>query len=434
MISPSNPPKSAGCHQPRFTVVCAPDSFKGSLSAIQAADAMSEGVRDAVSNLPLSLDVRAVPLADGGDGTLEVFLEYAGASRRETYVLGPLGEPRKAPWGILKDGHTAIIEMAEAAGLTLVPPARRNPLNTSTHGVGQLIAAALAEPEVQRIIVSVGGSATCDGGIGMAQALGIRLLDRWRQPIANPAKGADLDNIQTIDASGLPARVRECEILVACDVTNPLLGPRGAAPVFAPQKGASPDDVAHLEWGLASLVGLWGDAGLASQSINALPGGGAAGGLAAGLVAFLGAKIVSGIDFVLDALHFDEALDGAGLVLTGEGALDAQSLQGKVISGVGRRCVNRKIPACVLAGSIAQAPPHAELEKAGIFGAFSIVEGPCEESKAMDEAQALLRRAAARVFRLYWMAKGAGKMSMADSASAAAASQPSLAPAAKAGA
>jgi glycerate kinase len=380
-----------------LAVLCAPDSFKGSLSALQASEAMARGI-ESMPGLERA-EVRRLPLADGGEGTVEAIVTAAGGVFRTTEVVGPLGERRTARWGLVDEGKTAVIEMAEAAGLPLVPPPQRNPLHTTTYGVGQLLAAALEEPSVQRMVIGVGGSATCDGGIGAAQALGVCLLDTSGISIPVPATGGDLLRLESIEISGLHPRLHDFEIRVASDVENPLLGPSGAAAVYAPQKGASPDEVSLLEKGLAKLVASW--ASLGKTRVADLPGAGASGGLAAGLVAFCGARIVPGIDLILDTVRFDRAAASASLVLTGEGAFNLQSLSGKVVSGVARRCRAAGLPLVVLAGSIADAPPLVSLHEWGIAGVFSILDGPRSEESAMENAADLLARRAGWIARLF---------------------------------
>ncbi len=386
-------------------VLCAPDSFKGSLSAPQAAEAMARGI-ESMPGLEHA-EARRLPLADGGEGTVEAIVTAAGGVFRTIEVIGPLGERRAARWGLVDEGRTAVIEMAEAAGLPLVPPPRRNPLHTTTYGVGQLLTAALKESSVRRIVIGVGGSSTCDGGIGAAQALGARLFDASGAPIPVPAVGGDLLRLESIEVSGLHPRLYDCEIRVACDVENPLLGPSGAAAVYAPQKGASPEEVGLLEKGLAKLVASWASLGI--TRVVDLPGAGASGGLAAGLVAFCGARIVPGIDLILDTVEFDRAAKNAQLVITGEGAFNPQSLSGKVVSGVARRCRAAGLPLVVLAGSIAEAPQPASLQEWGIAGVFSILDGPRCEKSAMENAADLLTARTAWIANLFAAGCGAAR-------------------------
>lgn len=376
-----------------WVVVCAPDSFKGSLSAARAAEAMARGVRKAAGRR--GADVRRVALADGGEGTLDALLLARGGQPRRRRVCGPLGETRLARWAVLGDGRTAVIEMAEAAGLPLVPPEKRNPMRTTTYGVGELIRAALDEPGIKRILVGVGGSATCDGGLGAAQALGVVFRDIAGRRIPEPARGRDLLRLGGMDLAGLDARLARGRLCVLCDVTNPLTGRRGAARTFAPQKGASPRDVGRLEEGLKRLARLWRRAGLGAWERARRAG--AAGGLAAGLAAWCGARLASGTEILLDAVGMDAALAEARLILTGEGAFNAQSLDGKVVSGVAARARARGIPVMVLAGDAARSPRRATLRPLGIHGVFSLAPGPMTEPEAMRDAARLLERLAENV-------------------------------------
>lgn len=402
---PSPLPRTARSsrRRPPLRILCAPDSFKGSLGAFEAAEAMAEGVLQAARECGLRVEACPIPMADGGEGTLDVLLgALPGALECTASVRGPLGEKRRARWGLIDGGRTAIVEMAQAAGLTLVAPERRTPMRTTTAGVGDLIREALACSDVRRILVGVGGSATCDGGLGMAQALGVRLLDERGRSLPSPATGSMLGRLGGLDFSDVPlARLREVKIEVATDVRNPLLGPLGAARMFAPQKGATARDVGRLEEGLGRLVELW-EAASGRRDMATLAGGGAAGGLGAGLVAFFGARIVPGIECVLDAVRFDQALEGAHWVMTGEGGLNAQSLMGKVLTGLAARARKRGVPVTAIAGSVLEAPDAEALRRAGVGSAFSIVDGPCSEDEAMRDARGLLSRAAHRAAVLFF--------------------------------
>ena len=289
-------------------IVIAPQAFKGSLSALEAARAMEEGVRRGLSDAQTVL----VPVADGGDGTLQTLMDSSGGRILEQEVTGPLGEAVSARWGIMGDGDTAVIEMAQAAGLALVPPEKRNPLFATTYGVGELIRHTL-DRGLRRFIVGVGGSATVDGGAGAAQALGVRLLDDRNEEL--PFGGAALARLARIDFSELEPRVRGSRLLVACDVSNPLIGPSGASAVYGPQKGATPEMVAELEGALAHYAQVI-QRGLGIDVRDVL-GAGAAGGLAAGLMALLGAELKPGVDIVLDVVGLDRHLETANLVITG---------------------------------------------------------------------------------------------------------------------
>lgn len=316
-------------------VLCAPDSFKGTLSAVDAAAAMAEGVAGADSSIACD----RCPVADGGEGSLEVLAAAMGGSIHETAVTGPLGEPVTGRYAIVGEDTTGVVELAEASGLGLVPEARRDPTRTTTFGTGRLIAAAVAGG-CGTIIVCIGGSATVDGGAGIAQALGGRFLDSAGRPLEGPLSGARLIEVAAYEPPPSPPRIR-----VACDVANPLCGPRGAAAVYGPQKGATPEQVEMLDEALghlSSVVGVDGD----------FPGAGAAGGAGWGLVALLGAELQGGIDLVLEAVGFCSRCAAADLVLTGEGSLDEQSLHGKACVGVARAAGALGVPVMAIAGRV----------------------------------------------------------------------------------
>lgn len=373
-------------------IVIAPDSFKGSLTAREAARAMAAGVRLARPDAEIVL----LPLADGGEGTLEALLA-ATAGRRETArVTGPRGESREAAWGRLgPGGGTAVVEMATAAGLTLVPADRRDPRHTTTFGVGELLRHAAASGAT-RIIVALGGSATNDGGAGAMQALGVRFLDAAGVSLPTPLTGAGLVRLARIDAGGL-VFPHDTEVVIASDVTSPLLGASGASHVYGPQKGADAAQAAELDAALTNYARILArDLGVDAAD---RPGAGAAGGLGAGLMAFLGARMHSGIDLVLDVVRFDEHLRGADWVLTGEGRLDTQTLQGKTITGVLRRCQAAGVPVLAFAGSVDDAASDA-LAALGLTAAFPIVPGPMSLEEAMRNGSSLLTSAVARVIGL----------------------------------
>src|ERR1700694_5495753 len=293
-------------------IVVAPNAFKGSLSALDAAEAIAEGVRVAASDA----DVVLVPIADGGDGTVDALVAATRGERRTLRVRGPLGDPVDADYGRIDGGATAVIEMAKAAGLALVPPGRRDPRITTTYGVGELLQRAYDEG-ARHLVVGVGGSATNDGGAGMAQALGYHLLDETGREL--PPGGLALKRLARIHVGGVHANWKEAEVEVACDVTNPLTGPSGASAVYGPQKGATPEMVAELDAALKHLAGIIRrDLGV---DVEQLPGAAAAGGLGAGMVAFSGARLRPGADLVMKVLHLDERLTGAQLVVTRAGRM-----------------------------------------------------------------------------------------------------------------
>jgi glycerate kinase len=324
-------------------VVVAPDSFKGSLTAPEAAAAMERGVRAAWPDAR----VIQVPIADGGEGTVAALVEATGGRYETKEVRGPLGRPVEARWGVLGDGRTAVVEMAAASGLTLVPTGRRDPRVASTFGTGQLLRAAL-DAGFRHLVVGIGGSATNDGGSGMAKALGVRFLDGRGQPL--PEGGAPLVRVTSIDLSGVDPRLAEAEILVACDVDNPLTGPRGASAVYGPQKGATPAVVEELDAALERYAEVARQA--TGRDVARLPGAGAAGGLGAGLLFFTPARLVPGVDLILDSVRFDDIVRGATLVVTGEGRSDAQTAMGKAPVGVARVAQRHGVPVFLVSGSL----------------------------------------------------------------------------------
>jgi glycerate kinase len=369
-------------------VVIAPDKFKGSLTALQAAQAMARGVAAA---RPEAV-VDQVPMADGGEGTVAALVAATGGTLELATVTGPLGEPVAAQFGLLGGGTTAVIEMSAASGLVLVPSERRNPLGATTLGTGELLLAAIGRG-VRRLIVGIGGSATNDGGAGLAQALGFRLLDDEGRELS--PGGGSLDRLVQIDQSGKKLDLRSVQIDVACDVANPLCGPFGASAVYGPQKGATPDMVVTLDANLAYFATIIErDLGIA---IRDLPGSGAAGGLGGGLVAFAGGRLKQGVDLIIEAVKLRDRLDGADLCLTGEGALDAQSAFGKTAVGVGKLARSLGCPTLALVGSIG---PGAEaVLEHGIDAYFSICSRPITLGQAIAEAADLLEKATEQVVR-----------------------------------
>lgn len=373
-------------------VVIAPDSFKGSLSAWEAAAAIERGVKRAAPNCETVL----LPLSDGGEGLVESLVEATNGTYHEFHIMGPLGEPVWAKLGVLGDGETAVIEMAQASGLTLIPEEERNPLLTTTYGTGELIRLAL-DLGCRHLIIGLGGSATNDGGAGMAQALGVRLLDSAGDSLG--LGGAELARLASIDVSELDPRLNDVKIQVACDVTNPLTGPQGASAVYGPQKGATPKMVEQLDQALANYAEvIRKDLGI---DVEPVPGAGAAGGLGAGLLAFLRAELVSGIELVLNTVNFRAAVDTADLVFTGEGKLDAQSAYGKVPIGVARACKPMGIPVVVLAGSVEldTQPMYDD----GITACFAVANGPMTLEESMEQAAKLLEFKAEQVMKV-WLA------------------------------
>lgn len=372
-------------------VICAPDSFKGSMTAIEAAEAMAAGIRKAVPDAIID----CCPIADGGEGSLSVLLQAVAGQSQDQRVSGPLGKTIDARIATFAGGALAVVEAAAAIGLTLLPESERDPTKTSSRGVGELILAA-SRMSPAKIIVAIGGSSTNDGGCGMAQALGIRFLNEHGRQIDSPICGGSLQDIAAIDASQKSAALDDVEMIVACDVQNTLTGPDGATYVYAEQKGARLDQLPELDAGLRHLAKLIKrDLGI---DVEDLPGSGAAGGLGGGLVAFAGATIASGIDTILQAVDFDERVRDCDLCLTGEGKIDAQSLSGKAVMGVARAAVKFGVPTVALVG--ATGPGAKRCLDSGLRQILRIGEGlPAEVS--IREAATLAADAAGRVAQQY---------------------------------
>ncbi|MCC4596190.1 glycerate kinase [Xanthomonas campestris pv. phormiicola] len=381
-------------------IVIAPDSFKESLSALEVATQIEAGFRAVFP----AWSYRKVPVADGGEGTVAALVAATGGRVVARTVTGPLGAPVEAFFGITGDGGTAIVEMAAASGLALLSPARRDPLAATSYGVGELLLAAL-DAGARRIVVGIGGSASNDGGAGMAQALGVRLLDAQGRALAAGIGGGALAALARIDASGLDRRLRQCVIEVACDVDNPLTGPAGASAVFGPQKGAAPALVAQLDANLQHYAAvIEAELGIA---VAAVPGGGAGGGLGAALVAFLGAQLRPGADIVAEAVGLDALVAEADLVITGEGRLDSQSLHGKTPLGVARIARRHGKPVIAIAGGLGAG---AELLHAhGIDAMFGAVQRAGMLEQALAEAAANLRTAARNVAEAIRIGHGLGR-------------------------
>ncbi|MDF2522987.1 MAG: glxK [Clostridiales bacterium] len=323
-------------------IILAPDSFKGTMSSVKICNIMSSVIKKHYSDA----EIIKIPVADGGEGTVECFLEAVGGKKVNVKVKGPFFEEMDSFYGVLSDDNTAVIEMAAAAGLPLVED-RKNPLLTTTYGVGQLIGHAV-ESGYKNIIIGLGGSCTNDGGAGMAAALGIKFFDQDGKEFT--PTGGTLDKVSKIDASGKLKALENCTIVAACDVDNPLCGQSGASHVFGPQKGADPQMVEVLDNNLLHFASLI-KKDMGTDILN-VPGSGAAGGLGAGVIAFAGAQLKPGIDIVLDTVKFDELAKGASCVLTGEGKIDGQSLRGKVVVGVAKRAKVQNVPVVAVVGDI----------------------------------------------------------------------------------
>lgn len=373
-------------------IVTAIDSMKGSLSSRQASEAAAEGIRRADP----AARTEACPVADGGEGTVEAMTEAMGGHFRTVRVTGPLGDPVECTYGIISEKNTAIIEMAGAAGLPLVPEALRNPMETTTYGVGQVIRDAIA-CGCRKLIIGIGGSATNDGGAGMLQALGYQLLDDAGNPI--PQKGSGLAGLCRIRTENRLPEISGCQFLVACDVTNPLCGPSGCSAVYGPQKGADPETVRKMDDWLGRFAALTEET-IPTADAKA-SGAGAAGGLGFAFASFLGAALEPGISIVLRETGLEEKIRTADLVITGEGRLDGQTAMGKTPVGVARLAKKYGKPVIALGGSVL--PEARACHGEGIDAMFSILPGPSTLEEAMEPGRAKenLAAAAEQVYRLW---------------------------------
>lgn len=371
--------------------VIAIDSFKGSLSSLEGGEQIALGIKEVYPDAHTVV----LPLADGGEGTTEALVSATGGQYRTVQVTGPLKEQVQAVYGILGDGGTAVIEVAAACGLPLVPAERRNPLVTTTYGVGELILDAIQQG-CRQFVIGLGGSATSEAGIGMLQALGYRFLDEAGQEAGDG--GDALLRIHRIDASGANPALQNCVFHVACDVTNPLYGPSGAAAVFAPQKGASSEAVVLLDRGLENFAQVVQHS--LGTDMQGIAGAGAAGGLGAAFAVFLQGQLQSGIELVLDRIGIKSHLDGADWVITGEGRLDGQTLMGKAPAGIAAIADKLGVRVIALAGGVT--PEASALNGLGIDAYFPIVNGPVSLEQAMEpeEAKRNMRRTAEQLFRL----------------------------------
>ena len=375
-------------------VVIAPDSYKGCLSALEVAKAMERGVLSVFS----SAEVRKIPIADGGEGTVAALVTATNGQLRQTEVTDPLGNKIIAQWGILGDRRTAVIEMAAASGLPLVPKEKRDPRFTTTFGTGELIQAALAEG-LPKIIIGIGGSATNDGGTGMARALGVRFLNAAGQEVA--AGGGSLAEICQIDTTGLDLRLKNTEIVVACDVDNPLCGTRGASAVFGPQKGATPEMVQQLDAGLAKYASCARQA--TGRDVAEKAGAGAAGGLGAGLMFFTPAQLKPGVEIVLDAVGFSDIVRDADFVITGEGRTDFQTAFGKAPVGVAKVAKTHGVPVFCISGGLGDGADDVLAQ--GIDAVMSICDRPLSLEECMSAGAQLIEPAAARLSRIIMAVK-----------------------------
>jgi glycerate kinase len=366
----------------------ASDSFKGTLSSQQTVELLAKAARAVFGE---DIQYSGVPVADGGEGTTDAVVAAENGSWVETLVHGPLMEPAKARYGRL-DEHRAVLEMAAASGLPMVPMDQRNPLRTTSYGTGELIRHALDQGFTE-LSIAIGGSATNDGGMGCVRALGVRFLDAEGREL--DGRGEDLEKVRSIDVSELDPRIKTTKITVMCDVTNPLCGPNGATWTFGAQKGATPEIQARLEAGMVNYRDL-----IRRQfdvDPDAIPGAGAAGGLGAALTVFLGGVMKSGIDTVLDLIDFDRRLEGTDLVVTGEGRTDWQSCFGKVMQGVGERARAKGVVAVGLSGSLGRNAD--QIFDHGIASLMTTVDAPMPLEEALGRAEELYYLGAVRMFR-----------------------------------
>ncbi|WP_324722896.1 glycerate kinase [Lelliottia sp. JS-SCA-14] len=376
-------------------IVIAPDSYKESLSALEVATAIEQGFREIFPDA----DYVKLPVADGGEGTVEAMVAATQGGIIKVRVTGPLGENAEGFYGLSGDEQSAFIEMAAASGLEMVAPSSRNPLKTTSWGTGELIRHAL-DAGVKHIIIGIGGSATNDGGAGMVQALGAKLLDGDGNPIG--LGGGELEKLARIDISELDSRLADCRIEVACDVTNPLTGEEGASAVFGPQKGATPEMIDRLDDALTHYAKIIAR-DLDIDVLN-LEGGGAAGGMGAGLYAFCGAELRQGIEIVTDALHLDKQVADADLVITGEGRIDSQTIHGKVPVGVAKVAKRYNKPVIGIAGSLTA--DVGVVHQHGIDAVFSVIYRVCTLEEALESAAVNVRMAARNIAAVLKMGMG----------------------------
>ncbi|MCM2379770.1 glycerate kinase [Pseudomonas marginalis] len=374
-------------------IIIAPDSFKDSLSAEGVAQAIADGLAQVWPDAQLV----QCPMADGGEGTVDSVLAACHGQLRHHSVRGPLGAAVQARWGWLADSHTAIIEMAEASGLQLLPPEQRDACVTTTYGTGELVRAAL-DAGAQRIILAIGGSATNDGGAGAMQALGVQLFDAQAQKL--PPGGLALSRLAHISLEQLDPRLAQVRFEIAADVNNPLCGPHGASAIFGPQKGANPEQVQQLDAALSHFADHC--ARVLPNDVRDEPGSGAAGGLGFAAKAFLGAQFRAGVDVVAELVGLDQAVRGADLVITGEGRFDAQTLRGKTPFGVARIARKHNVPVIVIAGTLGEG--YEQMYAHGVDAAFALPSGPMTLEQACKAAPGLLRERAAAIARVWRLA------------------------------
>jgi len=370
-----------------LNILIVSDSYKGSLSSKKVGELISQGIR----KVNMETNIMNLPMGDGGEGTVEAIVDCLGGKFDYCNVIGPMGNEVNAKYGVLTDG-TAIIEMAEASGLTLVPKDQRDILSATTYGTGQLIKDVLNKG-CRKIYIGIGGSATNDGGIGMAQALGAHFRNKDGEEVG--FGGGKLASIVEVDLTELDSRIRETEIIILSDVSNPLCGPTGAAAIYGPQKGASPEQIEYLDRGLQNLASII-QSNLGVDIIE-IEGAGAAGGLGMGLIVFAGGKLKSGIDTILELIDFDKKLEWADLVITGEGRIDGQSLNGKVPIGISNFASRYGVPVIAIVGSIGNGAN--EIYQYNIASLESCVVAPCTLEQAIENSEQNLVLAAERIMR-----------------------------------
>lgn len=369
-------------------IIAAPDSFKGSLTAKEVAEAMEAGIK----RFDNSIEVVKIPMADGGEGTVQSMVDATGGRMISVTVKGPMLSEVEAYYGILGDGRTAVIEMAAASGLPLVKPEERNPLIATTYGTGELIRHAL-DMGCRSIIIGIGGSATNDGGAGAMQALGVRFLDDTDNDIS--FGGGSLSSLYKIDINNLDSRIKDTRITVACDVDNPLCGTKGASRIFGPQKGADNTMIEELDRNLSRYADIIEST--LGVKIKYFPGAGAAGGLGGGLLAFLGATLKKGVDIVIETVELENKIRDADLVITGEGMMDYQTIYGKTPFGVAKVAEKHGIPVVAICGSIGEGAEV--LYDNGFTSIFSIIDKPMSIDEAMEKSSELIRNCSERVVR-----------------------------------
>ncbi|GCE06480.1 glycerate kinase [Dictyobacter aurantiacus] len=378
-------------------ILIAPQSLKGSLTAAETGAAIAKGVREVFPEADLTI----IPIADGGEGTVQALIDATHGQMHIRTVTGPMGEQVEAFYGVTGDGQTAVIEMAASSGLPLVAPERRNPLIATTYGVGELIKAALDQGS-RHFILGIGGSATNDGGAGMAQALGARLLDASGEDLL--PGGAALARLAQIDISQLDARIKECSFDIACDVTNPLCGPTGASAIYGPQKGATPEMIEELDAALHHYAHIIQRD--LKKEVSETPGAGAAGGLGAGMLAFLHASLRPGAQIMLETLRVDEYMKNSDLVITAEGQLDEQTAYGKSVGAVARLAKTHQLPVLAVVGGLGE--NYTRIYDLGIDAITVLPSRPMPLVYAMRHASLLTSQATERAMKLFLMGKQLG--------------------------